>query len=194
MTYLWPAMAIFSFFCAIASDNMGNLSAAVINGGTNAISLAIKLTGIICLWNGLISIAQKSGLTQVICKLLSPVLNLLFPTLKDKATKEAIAMNITANLFGLDNAATPLGLKAMELLQKNNPDPATASDNMVRFVVINTASLHIVSTTVAMLRGEYGSKSPTEILLPALLTSVASIFVGLTMTFLLGRLFNGKSK
>lgn len=194
MTYLWPIMAIFSFFCAIATDNMGNLSSAVIDGGANAISLAIKLTGIICLWNGLINIAQKSGLTKGICRLLSPMLDFLFPTLKDKATKEAIAMNMTANLFGLDNAATPLGLKAMELLQKDNNDPTTASDNMVRFVVINTASLHIVPTTVAMLRGEYGSKSPTEILLPALLTSIASIMVGLTMTTLLRRFFNGKSK
>ncbi len=189
MSYLWPIMAVFSFFAALATGNMGNLSSAVIDGGTNAIALAIKLTGIICLWNGFVNIAEKSGLTQKICKLLSPILKLLFPTLKDEEAKETIALNMTANLLGLDNAATPLGLKAMSRLQKLNHNPLTASDNMVRFVVINTASLHLVSTTIALLRGEYGSASPTEILLPALITSACSITAGILMTSILRRLF-----
>lgn len=189
MTYLWPVMAIFSFFCAIATGNMSNLSTAIINGGADAISLAIKLLGILCLWNGFVSITQESGLTQKACRLLSPLLKLLFPTLKDEETKEAIAMNMTANLLGLSNAATPLGLKAMSNLQRLNDNPLVASDNMVRFVVLNTASLHLVSTTVAMLRGEYGSTSPTDILLPALITSACSVCVGIFMTIFLRRFF-----
>lgn len=188
MTYLWPFMAVFSFFCAMATGNMGNLSTAIISGGSNAVSLAIKLLGIVCMWNGFVNVAQKSGLTQKACKLLSPLLKILFPTLKDEEARETIAMNMTANLLGLDNAATPLGLKAMGNLQKlNNTD--SASDDMVRFVVINTASLHLVPTTVAMLRGEYGSASPTEILLPALITSACSITVGVFMTSVLRRFF-----
>lgn len=182
-------MIIFSFICAIATDNMGNLSSAVISGGNDAISLCIKLTGIICLWNGLIEIAEKSGLTQKIAKLLAPIIKLLFPSLKDDIAKQAIAMNMTANILGLDNAATPLGLKAMKRLNEINPNSPTADNNTVRFVVINTASLHLISTTVAMLRQEYGSKSPTEILLPALLTSIASLSCAVIMTSFLKKVF-----
>lgn len=189
MNYIWPLMMIFSFFCAIATGNINNLSSAVISGGTDAISLSIKLLGIICLWNGLIHIAEKSGLTRSISRLLNPVLKLLFPTLKDSEAKEAISMNITANLLGLDNAATPLGLKAMNRLQEINGDKHTASDNMARFVVINTASLHIVPTTVALLRHEYGSASPTEVLFPALVTSVVALFMGIFMTSILKKVF-----
>ena len=189
MTYIWPLMIVFSFFCAISTGNMKNLSDEILKSGTEAISLAIKLTGIICLWNGIITISEKSGLTNLLCKLLSPVLKLLFPKLKDEKAKEAIAMNMTANILGLDNAATPLGLKAMGRLQELNRDKTKADDNMVRFVVINTAALHLMSTTVALLRSDHGSTSPTEIILPSLITSAVSLTVGITMTALLKRVF-----
>ena len=120
---------IFSFFCAIATGSMENLSSSIISGGTDAITLAIKLIGVIALWNGLVNIAEKSGLTRSLCRLLTPLLNLLFPTLKDKEAREAIAMNMTANLLGLDNAATPLGLKAMKRLQELNGNREIASDH-----------------------------------------------------------------
>ena len=189
MNYIWPLMIIFSFFAAIAQKNMSALSSAVISSGSDAIALAIKLMGMICLWNGLIHIAEKSGLTKTLCKLLSPVLRLLFPKLEDEKTKESMAMNITANILGLDNAATPLGLEAMDGLQKLNPSKTVADDNMVRFVVINTACLHIVPTTVALLRQQYGSSSPTEILFPALVTSFCALSVGMIMTSLLKKVF-----
>lgn len=189
MNYVWLIMIIFSFFCAIAMGRMSELSMAVINSGSNAIELVLKLTGVICLWNGLSAIAQKSGLTDKLCKLLSPVLKIVFPTLKDKKAKEAIALNITANLLGLGNAATPLGLEAMQRLQQTNPDKTTATDNMVRFVVINSAALHLVPTTIAMLRSEYGSTAPMEILLPALITSLVALIVGISATFILKRFF-----
>lgn len=189
MSYIWPAMIIFSFICAIATGKLNNLSSAIISGGTDAISLSIKLMGMICLWNGLIHIAEESGLTKALCRLLSPLLKLLFPRLKDDKTREAIAMNMTANILGLGNAATPLGLDAMSRLQALNPKKDTASDEMARFVVINTACIHLVPTTVALLRQEYGSASPTEILLPALCTSACAICVGLSMTVLLKKVF-----
>lgn len=189
MNYIWPVMMVFSFFCAIATNNMESLSSSIISGGSDAVTLILKLTGIIALWNGLISIAEKSGLTKALCRLMTPVLNLIFPSLKDKEAQETIAMNMTANLLGLDNAATPLGLKAMKRLQELNKNNETASDDMVRFVVINTASLHLFSTTVAMLRAEHGSKSPTEILVPALLTSVLSLSIGILSTTLFRRFF-----
>lgn len=189
MNYIWPLMILFSFLCAIATKNMDTLSSAVISGGTDAITLAIKLLGMICLWNGLIKIAEKSGLTKSLCRLLNPALKLLFPTLKDEDARQTIAMNMTANILGLDNAATPLGLKAMERLQKLNKSPLVADDNMVRFVVINTASIRIVSSTVALLRQQHGSSSPTDIIVPSVLTSLAALCCGLIMTYILKKVF-----
>lgn len=189
MNYLLPVMVIFSLFCAITTGKISELSSAVVTGGTDAITLAIKLTGVICLWNGLTATAQKSGLTALICKLLSPLLNLIFPKLKDKKAKEAIAMNITANFLGLGNAATPLGLEAMKRLQNINPTPEKATNDMVRFVVINSAAIHLVPTTIALLRSEYGSSAPMEILTPALATSVIALTMGLVTTNLLKKVF-----
>lgn len=189
MNYIWPFIIVFSFICAVFSGNMSSLSAAVINSGATAISLAIKLLGIVCLWNGLIKIAEKSGLTKLVSKILLPILKLLFPTLKDEEARQLISMNITANILGLDNAATPLGLKAMKRLNEINNRYPAADDNMVRFVVLNTASLHIISTTVAMLRSDYGSKAPTEIILPSIITSAASLACGLLMSVILKRVF-----
>lgn len=189
MNLLLPIMVVFSLFCAIATGKITELSGAVVNGGTDAISLVIKLAGVICLWNGLTSIAQKSGLTALICKLFSPLLNLIFPKLKDKKAKEAIAMNITANFLGLGNAATPLGLEAMKRLQDINPTPEKATNEMVRFVVINSAAIHLVPTTIALLRSEYGSTAPTEILAPALVTSVTALTFGILTTNILKKVF-----
>lgn len=189
MNYIWPLMIIFAFICAIFNGKMAELSTAVIDSGGVAVTLAIKLLGIVCLWNGLIKIAEKSGLTKSLARLMSPALKLLFPKLKDDEARQLIAMNITANILGLDNAATPLGLKAMGRLSRLNNHSTTADDNMVRFVVINTASLHLISTTIAMLRNEYGSKSPTEIIVPALITSAISLTCGILMTTILKKVF-----
>lgn len=189
MNYLLPVMVVFSLFCAIATGKISELSGAIVNGGTDAISLAIKLTGVICLWNGLTSIAQKSGITALICKFLSPVLKLIFPKLKDRKAKEAISMNIIANFLGLGNAATPLGLEAMKRLQKINPTPEKATNDMVRFVVINSAAIHLVPTTIALLRSEYGSSAPMEILTPALTTSLIALTFGLFMTNIFKKVF-----
>lgn len=189
MNYIWVALIVFSFFCAVATGNMNALSSSVISGGTDAITLALKLVGIICFWNGLMAVAEKSGLTKLLCKALSPVLKILFPTLKDEKTKNAIAMNITANFLGLGNAATPFGLEAMNRLKKIECKGDTASNNMVRFVVINSAAIHLVPTTVALLRQEYGSKSPADIIVPALITSLIALFCGVILTAILKKFF-----
>ena len=189
MNYLLPVMVVFSLFCAIATGKTSELSGSIVTGGTDAISLVIKLAGVICLWNGLTAIAQKSGLTALICKLFTPLLSLIFPKLKDKQAKEAIAMNITANFLGLGNAATPLGLEAMKRLQNINPTPEKATNEMARFVVINSAAIHLVPTTIALLRSEYGSTAPMEILLPALTTSIIALTIGISATNVFKRVF-----
>ena len=189
MNYILPVAVILSFISAIFTGKTAELSSAVISSGTDAVKLLINLSGVICLWCGITRIGEKSGLTELFCKLLSPVLKLIFPKLRDKEASEAISMNITANFLGLGNAATPLGLKAMEKLQKLNPSPLCASDDMVRFVVINSAAVHLIPTTVSLLRTQHGSTEPTAILVPALFTSVCAVSVGLLMTHFLRRFF-----
>lgn len=186
MNYIWAGMMILAFLSAAWKGNMQALSNAIMAGASDAVSLCIKLLGALCLWGGLMEIAKASGLTKAVSRLMSPLLRLLFPHLKkDSPAMNAISMNITANLLGLGNAATPLGLTAMRSLQQENPNPAAATDEMVNFVVLNTAALHLVPTTIALLRQEYGAAVPMDIMPAAWLTSAAALCVGLTMAWLL---------
>lgn len=161
MNYIWAGMMLLAFLSAAWQGNMQALSNAVMAGASDAVTLCIKLLGALCLWGGLMEIAKASGLTATVSRMLSPLLRLLFPNFKkDDPAMNAVSMNITANLLGLGNAATPLGLEAMRGLQANNPTPEIASDEMVNFVVLNTAALHLIPTTVALLRQEYGAAVP----------------------------------
>lgn len=193
MNIIWVILIILSFFCAVAQNSIGALSQAVTAGGTDAITLVIKLAGALCFWNGIMAVAEKSGFTEIICRLLSPVIKLIFPHLDDKKAKNAISMNITANLLGLGSAATPLGIEAMKRLKAHSLCGETATDDMVRFVVINSAAVHLVPSTVALLRREYGSTSPVEIMLPALLTSLIALTGGLIMTKILEKPFKERT-
>ena len=154
MNYIWAGMMLLAFLSAAWQGNMQALSNAVMAGASDAVTLCIKLLGALCLWGGLMEIAKASGLTATVSRMLSPLLRLLFPNFKkDDTAMNAVSMNITANLLGLGNAATPLGLEAMRGLQANNPTPEIASDEMVNFVVLNTAALHLIRTTVALAAG-----------------------------------------
>ena len=181
MNYVWPVLVIFAFISSIITGNMAALSQSVIQGGQDAVSLLLKLISMLCLWGGIMEIAEQSGVTKAFSKLLYPIMRLIFPKLKkEQYALEAISMNVTANILGLGNAATPLGPEAMRRLQLINADTAVASDEMVVFVVMNTAAMHIIPTTVATLRGQYGSKSPMEIMPAAILTSFCALFVAIT--------------
>ena len=135
-------------------------------------------------------IAMETSLVEKLTKFLKPLVSFVFPEIKnnEKISKE-ISMNMVANILGLGNAATPLGLEAMKRMQENNLNKDIATDNMVRFVVINTAALHLIPTSIAFLRQDYGSENPMEIMLPALITSGLSLTVGITLTFLLKKVF-----
>lgn len=189
MNYVWPVMILFAFVSAIVTGSMSGLSAAVIQGGQDAVSLLLRLVAMLCLWGGIMEIAESAGITRAFSRILSPVLKLVFPRLKkEDYALEAVSMNITANVLGLGNAATPLGLEAMRRLQEINTDPLTASDEMVVFVVMNTAAMHIVPTTVATLRGQYGSQSPMAIMPASILTSFCALTVAITCAKLGNRL------
>ena len=176
MNSVFPILLIFSFISAIATGRMGELSSAVIDGAESAVQLILRLVSMLCLWGGIMEIGDKAGLTAVFSKLMYPVVSLIFPRLrKEKYVLEAISMNITANVLGLGNAATPLGLEAMRRLQSVNSNTLYASDEMVVFVVMNTAAMHIIPTTVATMRGQYGSTDPMEIMPAAFLTSFCAL-------------------
>ncbi|MCI6770378.1 MAG: spore maturation protein A [Oscillospiraceae bacterium] len=182
MNYVWPVLIMLSFLASIITGNVGQLSNAVIQGGQNAVELLLRLVAMLCLWGGIMEIAEKSGITAAVSRILKPVMKLIFPKLKNEEyALEAISMNITANILGLGNAATPLGLEAMRRLQLINSDTSTASNEMIVFVVMNTAAMHIIPTTVATMRGQYGSGSPMEIMPASILTSFCALTIAIVV-------------
>lgn len=194
MNYIWAFMIVFSIISAFFSGNMQVLSNAIISSATDAVNLCIRLGGTICLWGGLMEIAEKSGLTNAVCRLLSPLLKIVFPKMELKSkTAKAISMNITANMLGLGNAATPLGLEAMKHLQNDNPNKEKASADMIKFVVMNSAAFHLIPTTVAALRRDYGCENPFDIMPSSWISSATALTVGLTAAFLFIKISEGVS-
>lgn len=137
-------------------------------------------------------IAEKAGLTAAVCRVLSPFLKIIFPKIDMKGkTAKAISMNVTANLLGLGNAATPLGLEAMRCLQDENSSKDKASADMIKFVVMNSAAFHLIPTTVASMRQDYGCKTPFDIMPASWISSAAALSVGLTAAFLMIKFTEG---
>lgn len=179
---IWAGMLLAAFITGVATGRISEVSDALMTGAKDAASLCFSLLGIMCLWTGLAKIAEKSGLTNILAAALYPVTRILFPRLKkNSAALNAIVMNIVANLLGMGNAATPLGIKAMKELDKLNPDKKTATDEMCMFAVINTASVQLIPATLIALRETYGSQNPGEIILAVWFTSIIVIFVGTTL-------------
>ncbi len=182
LNYIWSGLVIISITCSIIFGNTSNLSKALIDSGASSIELIFTMAGIMCLWSGIMKIAVESGFTSAIAKLFAPLLRPLFPKLnKNSAAFKSITMNISANLLGLGNAATPFGLKAMEQLHTLNNKSDTASNEMVIFVVMNTASLQLLPTTLATLRQTYGSSAPFEIIVPVWISSACALAVALIL-------------
>lgn len=174
LNWLWAAIMLLSFIAGAINGRLPEVTNALLSGGGEAIKLALTLGGAMCLWGGVMRVAEKGGLTEAFSRLLAPVMRLLFPDLEPTGPAcRAMLMNMAANLLGLGNAATPLGLKAMSELQKVNPEPTAASNHMITFVVLNTASIQLIPTTVATLRLKYGSAAPLGILPAVWMTSFA---------------------
>ncbi len=190
ISYIFAGMITLSFVYAAVSGNMSALSQSVIDGAKEAVELLITLCGIMCMWSGFMEIANKGGLTKVFSKILAPVIKRLFPDVDEQSDAFSyITMNISANLLGLGNAATPLGLSAMREL-KGERRLDTATDSMVTFVVLNTASIQLLPTTVASLRASFGSKSPFDVIFCVWISSIISVLVGL----ILAKTLKGRKK
>lgn len=174
------AAAAISLFFGIISGNMGAVSAAALEESSHAVELSIKLLGSLCFWSGIMEVAGRSGLVEELCNVLRPLLGLIFPRLKNETRAlGAISMNVAANLLGLGNAATPLGISAMKELHKISGYSAAATAEMVCFVVMNTASLQLLPTTVATLRLEAGAENPLDILPAVWFVSAFSLTIGI---------------
>ena len=174
---IWPAFLIISFIFAIFSGRLPEVNNSIFETTSNAIELCLTLIGTMSLWCGIIKIAMKTSFVDKLIKLLKPILKILFPEIRenDDVHKE-ISMNIIANLLGLGNAATPLGLKAMKNLQKENKNKYELSNSMAILIVLNTASIQIIPTTVIAIRTALGAKNPTEMLIPIwIATATAAI-------------------
>ncbi len=181
-------MAAGIVFAAI-KGNMGAVNDALYAAAGETPQLIIGLMGMICLWTGLMKIAEKSGLVQSLGRLLSPLVKRLFPDIPgNDPVFFAILMNFAANLLGVGNAATPFGLKAMERLQQLNPQKERASRPMITFLVLNTSCMTLLPTTVMALRSAAGSADPGVIVLPTVIASGLGLACGLLLDRICGRL------
>ena len=190
MNYIWTFLIVFSLVSAIYYGNIGELSSGIINSGNTAVNLCISLLGTFCLWNGIMNVAEKSGLSKAFAKFLSPVLCRIFKGIKhDDEALLPISLNISSNLLGLSNAATPLGIEAMKRLAESNKNKTVPDNNMVLFVVMNTAALRLIPTTVAALRAKHQSENPLEIILSSIITSVTALTIGILTAKIFERIF-----
>ncbi len=184
MAYVWTAMAVCSVVCGLITGRTGAVSAAALEGAGAAVQLCISLAGILCLWSGFMEILKRTGLEAHLARLLRPVLRRLLPrACRDGETMAAVSGNLSANLLGLGNAATPLGIRAARRMSLGAE--GTASDELCRLVVLNTASVQLLPTTVAGVRAACGAETPFDILPAVWLSSILSVSVGLLVCRLL---------
>ena len=167
LNIIWPLFIIISFIYAILNGRVSEVNNSIFESTKSAVELSISLLGTMCLWNGIMQIATKTSIVKHLGKLLNPIMKRIFPDIKkEEKVHEEITMNIIANIMGLGNAATPLGLKAMKSMQKKNSNKHKLSNSMAIFIVLNTASIQLIPTTVIAIRHSLGSNNPTAMIVP----------------------------
>lgn len=204
LNYIWLALLVIGILVAAGKDftqtpdpsaqsGYPNLTRVtnegIVGSAKKAVELAIGLIGIMALWLGVMKVAEQAGLIAQLARVLRPITTRLFPDVPaDHPAMGAMIMNISANMLGLSNAATPLGLKAMEELNKLNKKIGTATDAMCTFLVINTSNVQLIPATVIAIRASAGSANPTEIIGPALLATALSTVLGVFLAKTLAKL------
>ena len=185
LNVIWPLFILLSVAYALISGNIENISNGIFTSLEDVVNLSLTFLGTMCLWNGIMEIARNTSFVDNLCKLFNPLIKFLFPKLNNNKAKAEITMNIVANFLGLGNAATPLGLKAMQTLQEENEKKDTLSNYMVMFIVLNTASLQLIPTNVIAIRNSLGSNSPSEIIFPVWIATIIAAIVGIFATKML---------
>ena len=196
LNYIWIAFFLIAFVIAtVRLVFMGDTEVfpAIMNStfdtSKTAFEISLGLTGVLSLWLGIMKIGEKGGVINVVARVLSPVFTRLFPDIpKGHPVTGSIFMNVAANMLGLDNAATPLGLKAMEQLQELNPKKDTATNPMIMFLVLNTSGLTLIPVSIMVYRAQMGAAQPTDIFVPILLATFFSTLAGIVFTSLYQRI------
>ena len=180
LNYIWSGMIVIGIVIAIFTGNIPAVTDAALESAAAAITLCITMLGIISMWTGLMSIAEKSGLVAGLSKGLTPFLAYLFPDLpKSSKAMDYISTNFIANILGLGWAATPAGIKAMQEMQKLNRDKERASNAMCMFMIINMSSLQLVTVNIIAFRAQYGSANPSEIIAPGIVVTLLTTIVAI---------------
>ena len=188
MAWIWTGMAVLSILCGLATGRGELVAAAAVEGAQAAVELCVSIAGMLCLWTGVMEIMRRSGLAEGLSRLLRPVLSALFPQMSgDRGVMDSISANVSANLLGLGNAATPLGIQAAQKMSRRRP--GVACDGMCMLVVCNTASIQLIPTTVAGVRLAAGCETPFDILPAVWLASAISVCVGILAAKVLARLW-----
>ena len=187
LNYIWAGMMLVSIIFSFANGTAPKVCSALTEGAGEGVELVLGMAGIMAFWTGIMKIAERSQLTDFIAKLFSPVINFIYPeTKKDTEAGAAIAMNMTANFFGMGNAATPLGLSAMKKLSKYSKN-GSATASMCNLAVANCASIQLIPSTLIAIRSAAGSANPSEIIAPIWIVSVITFVFAITLSKALGR-------
>ena len=188
MSWIWAGMAACAVIVGAINGNLAAVSTAALEGAGRAIELCLTMAGAMCLWSGVMEVMKRCELDKVLAKGFRPVLRLVLPhASRDTETLAALSGNVSANLLGLGNAATPLGIRAAQRMAQGLN--GTASDELCRLVVLNTASIQLLPTTVAALRMSCGCTAPFDILPCVWISSVCSVSAGLLMAWALGKVW-----
>lgn len=183
LNYIWPIFIIISIVYAIIMGNVESVNNGIFDSCKNAVELTITFFGTVCLWTGLMEIVKNTSIIEKLKKILYPLMKILFKNIdKNEEVYDEISMNIIANVLGLGNAATPIGLKAMESLQKINKDKDTLSDEMMMLIILNTASIQLIPTTVIAIRNSLGSSNSSKIIIPVWIATICAAVCGIVAT------------
>lgn len=189
LNFIWPIFIIISFIYALLTGKIDVINNSIFESTATAVELSISLLGTMCLWNGIMEIASNTNVIKNLTNGLKPIIKFLFPEVKkDSKIQNEISMNMIANILGLGNAATPIGLKAMNSMQKENLQKDTLSNSMLMLIILNTASLQVIPTTVIAIRSSLGSENPTSIIVPVWIATIIAAIVGVFITKLLIKL------
>lgn len=188
MSIIWAGMVAVSVLCGLATGRMDAVAAGALEGAAAAVELCLSMTGVLCLWMGVMEVMRRSGLSEKLARLLRPILKRLYPDFaRDREVMDTVAANVSANLLGLGNAATPLGMEAARLMSRKSP--GVASDSLCMLVVCNTASIQLIPTTVASVRAAAGCAAPFDILPAVWLASGISVATGICAAKFFGRVW-----
>jgi spore maturation protein A len=187
---IWFFIVAIGIIFGIITGRGDLISKGIIKSANSTVELTIGLVGLMCLWCGVMKIAERSGLTDKLAAMLKPFLKLIFKrAAKDEKAMGAIVMNLSANMMGLSNAATPFGIKAIEEMQRLNPKKDEATDDMALFLVLNAACIQFVPSTVLSIRAALNSQNPAFIILPAIIATATAALVGIISCKILQKFF-----